>query len=350
MAVPCWSSWNTGMRMRLAQFRLDGEAFRRLDVLQVDRAEGRLQRRHHVAEALRVLGIHLDVEHVDAGEFLEQDGLALHHRLAGERADIAEAQHGGAVGDHRRPGCRARCSRGGVRDRRRWPRRRRRRRANRPATGRAGWPCAWSARSPVSRAAAAGDSRAPPCGSRRPSAAHPRFVDRQDERRDTHWQRTTATLIASGLWRLRKASPRPQALNNSLEILLAERLLQYRHVGMRHSRARRAVAGDERERNAASPQDFRQRIGGNAAQVEVEERQIEVLRPGDSEIASSSWPTVAATSQANSASMSSISIAISASSSTRSTRRLAVGIRCHVGCSPYQPSGASISHTTPVTL
>ena len=36
---------------------------------------------------------------VDAGEFLEQDRLALHHRLGGERADIAEAQHRGAVGD-----------------------------------------------------------------------------------------------------------------------------------------------------------------------------------------------------------------------------------------------------------
>ena len=45
-------------------------------------------------------GVDLDIEHVDAGEFLEQDGLALHHRLGGERADIAETEHGGAVGDH----------------------------------------------------------------------------------------------------------------------------------------------------------------------------------------------------------------------------------------------------------
>jgi hypothetical protein len=33
------------------------------------------------------------------GEFLEQHRLALHHRLGRQRADIAEAQHGGAVGD-----------------------------------------------------------------------------------------------------------------------------------------------------------------------------------------------------------------------------------------------------------
>ena len=83
-----------------AQFGFDAEAFGRLDILQVDRAEGRFQRRHDVAEQFRVLGIDLDVEDVDSGEFLEQDGLALHHRLAGEGADVAEAEHGRAVGDH----------------------------------------------------------------------------------------------------------------------------------------------------------------------------------------------------------------------------------------------------------
>ena len=46
-----------------------------------------------------VVGVDLDVEDVDAGEFLEQDRLALHHRLGGQRADGAEAEHGGAVGD-----------------------------------------------------------------------------------------------------------------------------------------------------------------------------------------------------------------------------------------------------------
>jgi hypothetical protein len=44
MAVPCWSSWKTGIFIRAAA-ALDLEAFRRLDVLEVDAAEGRLQRR-----------------------------------------------------------------------------------------------------------------------------------------------------------------------------------------------------------------------------------------------------------------------------------------------------------------
>ena len=44
---------------------------------------------------------HFQVEHVDAREFLEQDGLAFHHRLGRERADIAEAEYGGAICDDR---------------------------------------------------------------------------------------------------------------------------------------------------------------------------------------------------------------------------------------------------------
>ena len=84
----------------LLELRLDLEAFRPLDVLEIDAAEGRLQRGHRLDHALDGVGGDLDVEHVDAGEFLEQHRLAFHHRLGGQRADIAEAEHGGAVGDH----------------------------------------------------------------------------------------------------------------------------------------------------------------------------------------------------------------------------------------------------------
>ena len=80
---------------------LDLEALGRLDVLEVDAAE---RRREQLAEAdhlFRVFGFDLDVEHVDVGETLEQDALALHHRLAGQRADIPEAEHGGPIGHDR---------------------------------------------------------------------------------------------------------------------------------------------------------------------------------------------------------------------------------------------------------
>ena len=50
-------------------------------------------------ESLRLLLRDLDVEDVDAGELLEQDGFALHHRFGGQRSDVAEPEHSRPVGD-----------------------------------------------------------------------------------------------------------------------------------------------------------------------------------------------------------------------------------------------------------
>ena len=86
---------------QLAQALLDDEALGRLDVLEVDAAEGRAEQPHAVDELVDVLGVDLEVDAVDVGEALEQDGLALHHRLGAESAQIAQAEHRGAVGDHR---------------------------------------------------------------------------------------------------------------------------------------------------------------------------------------------------------------------------------------------------------
>ena len=54
---------------------------------------------HAVDELVDVLGVDLEVDGIDVGEALEQDRLAFHHRLGGQRAEIAEAEDGGAVGD-----------------------------------------------------------------------------------------------------------------------------------------------------------------------------------------------------------------------------------------------------------
>ena len=84
----------------LFELPLHLEAFGGLDVLQIDGAEGRLHGGDHVDQPVGVQLVDLHVEDVDAGELLEQDALALHHRLGGQRPDVAQAQHGGAVGDH----------------------------------------------------------------------------------------------------------------------------------------------------------------------------------------------------------------------------------------------------------
>src|SRR5581483_11120184 len=60
----------------LAQLSLDDEALGRLDVLEIDGAEGRLERSDDVDQLFRVALLDLDVEAVDAGELLEE------HRLA----------------------------------------------------------------------------------------------------------------------------------------------------------------------------------------------------------------------------------------------------------------------------
>ena len=78
---------------------LDLETFRTLDVLEIDAAERRLERDDDVDELVDVQFRHFNVEHVDAGEFLEQNRLAFHHRLGGERADRAETEHRSAVGE-----------------------------------------------------------------------------------------------------------------------------------------------------------------------------------------------------------------------------------------------------------
>ena len=100
IAVPCWSSWNTGMPMRAFAFSSTSKhsgplMSSRLMPPKVGSSATMM------STSLSTSGlVDLDVEHVDAGELLEQHRLALHHRLAGERADGAEAEHRGAVGQH----------------------------------------------------------------------------------------------------------------------------------------------------------------------------------------------------------------------------------------------------------
>ena len=79
---------------------LDLEAARRRDVLEVDAAEGRRDQLHGLDDLLGVVGLERDREGVDLGELLEQHRLALHHRHRGLGADVAEPEHGAAVGDH----------------------------------------------------------------------------------------------------------------------------------------------------------------------------------------------------------------------------------------------------------
>ena len=86
---------------QFAQPLLDHEAFRRLDVLQVDAAPAFAEEFYAIDEFVRVLGRHFEIDRINVGEAFEQDRFAFHDRLGGERAAIAEPEDSGAVGDHR---------------------------------------------------------------------------------------------------------------------------------------------------------------------------------------------------------------------------------------------------------
>ena len=63
------------------QALFDDETFGRLDVFEVDSAEGLAQVTDTVDEFIHILGIDLDIDAVNIGEALEKHGLAFHHRL-----------------------------------------------------------------------------------------------------------------------------------------------------------------------------------------------------------------------------------------------------------------------------
>src|SRR5690606_24474190 len=86
---------------QFAQPAFDDEALRRLDVLQVDAAEGRAEKADTVDELVDIFRIHFEIDGIDIGKTLEEDGLALHHRFGGQRTEIAKAENGRAVRDHR---------------------------------------------------------------------------------------------------------------------------------------------------------------------------------------------------------------------------------------------------------
>ena len=99
MAVPCWSSWNTGMssssRSRCSMMKHSGALM-----------SSRLMPPQLLPSSFTQLMIssgssrrHFEIDGIDVGEALEQHRLAFHHRLGGERAEVAQAEDGGAVGD-----------------------------------------------------------------------------------------------------------------------------------------------------------------------------------------------------------------------------------------------------------
>ena len=79
---------------------LDLKALGALDILQIDAAEGRRNGLAGCDHFFGTVGVDADGEGIHPAELLEQHSLAFHDRQAGLRADVAQAQHGSAVGDN----------------------------------------------------------------------------------------------------------------------------------------------------------------------------------------------------------------------------------------------------------
>ena len=73
----------------------------RFDVFEVDAAKGGGDGLDRIYKAVHIRGVHLDVKHIDVGKDLKEHTLALHHRLAGLGANVAQTEYGGAVADDR---------------------------------------------------------------------------------------------------------------------------------------------------------------------------------------------------------------------------------------------------------
>ena len=100
IAVPCWSSWNTGMSSSSRSLASTSKQRGALMSSRLMPPNPGAISCTAADDLVGVLGVQADRPGVDAGEPLEQGGLALHHRQRGVRPDVAQAEHGRAVGDH----------------------------------------------------------------------------------------------------------------------------------------------------------------------------------------------------------------------------------------------------------
>ena len=84
----------------LLQTLLNGEAFRGLDVLEVNATECRSDLLDGLTELVRVFLVDFYIEDINASVYLEQQSLAFHDRLSTHCADVTKTKNGGAVTDY----------------------------------------------------------------------------------------------------------------------------------------------------------------------------------------------------------------------------------------------------------
>ncbi|HWY59822.1 MAG TPA: hypothetical protein VNZ03_35495 [Terriglobales bacterium] len=79
---------------RLLQALFDIEALRRLDVLQVDSAEGGFEQLADLDNLVRIVSVDFKVEDIHAGESFEENSFPFHVRFSREGSDAAQTENG----------------------------------------------------------------------------------------------------------------------------------------------------------------------------------------------------------------------------------------------------------------
>ena len=77
----------------LLETLLDHEAVGRPDVLEIDTTHRGLEKLTKADDVLRILRADFEIEHIDAGELLEEHPLTLHDRLRRARTDVPQTEY-----------------------------------------------------------------------------------------------------------------------------------------------------------------------------------------------------------------------------------------------------------------
>ena len=79
------------------QLFFDVKAFGSFDIFKVDPPERRLQHLHSFYNVIGVVGIQFNIEDINICESFEEHSFPFHHRLSGERPDIAKSENCGSI-------------------------------------------------------------------------------------------------------------------------------------------------------------------------------------------------------------------------------------------------------------
>src|SRR5471032_2150851 len=98
IAVPCWSSWKTGMsHCSISAFSISKHSCALMSSRLMPPKV--MEIRFTVSMKAWAFGVDFDIEYVNASKTLEQNALTFHHWLGSQWTEVTQAKNGSAIGD-----------------------------------------------------------------------------------------------------------------------------------------------------------------------------------------------------------------------------------------------------------